>query len=275
VKPALGIIAGAGNLPGELIEAAQAEGRSLFVIGVKGAGDPEIIARAPHGWVGIGSFGGLLKMLRDNNCEEVVFAGAVRRPSLKNLSLDWYGIRMMPKALSAARDGDGALLSLLVEEIEQQGFRVVGAEQVAHNLAAPSGTLGSVEPSTQDLEDIAKGVTVVEHLGLLDIGQAAIVNDGLVLGVEAVEGTDALIERCGQLSGNEAGVLVKIAKPDQERRVDLPTIGLQTVTNASAAGLKGIAFEAAGALIIDREQVVKAADDASLFLYGIEMSKIE
>ncbi len=271
VKPGLGIVAGAGDLPSKLIEAAQAQGRKVFVIGVKGEGDPQVVSQSPHGWIGLGAFGALVRMLRDNQCEEVVFVGAVQRPLFKNLSLDWHGFRLLPKVISAARKGDGVLLSVLVEEMEEQGFRVVGAEQVANELVAPSGILGAIRPSTQDMDDIAKGIQVIEQLGLLDIGQAAVIKEGLVLGVEAAEGTDALIERCGHLSSKDGGVLVKIAKPEQERRIDLPTLGTNTVRCAAAAGLKGIAFEAAGTLIVDRALVVKAADAANLFLYGVQM----
>jgi hypothetical protein len=198
-----------------------------------------------------------------------VFAGHVHRPSLRNLSLDWYGLKLFPRILKAAKQGDGALLSLLVTQIEQEGFQVVGAEQVSRDLLAPEGALGDLAPNPEDLEDIEKGARVVAKLGGLDIGQAAVVRGGLVLGVEAAEGTDNLIERCGAIPGDRGGVLVKILKPGQERRVDLPTIGVTTVEKAAAAGLNGIAVEAGGALILDREQVLTRAEAEGVFVYGI------
>jgi UDP-2,3-diacylglucosamine hydrolase len=271
VKPGLGIIAGAGQLPGKLIAAAVAEHRPHFVIGIKGECDPEIIDQAPHDWVGIGSLGRLVRLLKKNKCEEVVFAGPVKRPSFKSLTIDWVGMRLLPKVLTAARQGDGALLSLFVDEMEAQGFRVVGAEQVATDLVAPFGTLGARAPSHSDMDDIAKGINVVTQLGLLDIGQSAVVKGGLVLGVEAAEGTDALLDRCGGLTGDGGGVLVKIAKPDQERRVDLPTVGVTTVRNAISAKLNGIAFEGQGTLLVDKEEALRLADQADLFLYGIDL----
>jgi len=268
VKPALGIVAGSGSLPGKLIDAALAEDRPLFVIGIEGEADPSTLERAVHGWVRLGAFGALVKALKDNQCQDVVFAGPVRRPSLGNLSLDWYGLKLLPKILAAARQGDGALLSFLVDQMEREGFRVVGAEQVSRELLTGTGTMGSQAPSAQDRSDIEKGIQVVAQLGRLDVGQAAVVRDGLVLGIEAAEGTDALIERCGLLPGKGGGVLVKIAKPGQERRVDLPTIGMTTIEKAAAAGLNGIAVEAGGALMLDRKQVIEFADAKGLFIFG-------
>lgn len=268
-KPVLGIVAGSGNLPRKLIDAARAENRPLFVAGVTGETDPQTVEQVKHGWVRLGAWGALVKMLKDNKCQEIVFAGPVRRPSFANLALDWRGVKLLPKVVRAARQGDGALLSFLVSQIEQEGFRVVGADQVSGNLLAEEGVLGANSPSEQDLADVAKGVQVVELLGRLDVGQAAVVRDGLVLGIEAAEGTDALIERCGSLPGKAGGVLIKIAKPGQERRVDLPTIGLTTIENAAAAGLNGIAVEAGGALILDREQVLEVAASKGLFIFGV------
>lgn len=275
MTPCLGIIAGAGQLPGKLIDAAAADNRPHFVIGIKGECDPAVIERAPHDWVGIGSLGRLVRLLKENDCTEVVFAGPVQRPAFNNLSIDWVGMRLLPKVLAAARQGDDALLSLFVTEMEDRGFRVVGAEQVAKDLLASYGILGARAPSDADMDDITKGVQVVKQLGLLDIGQAAVVKRGLVLGVEAAEGTDALLKRCRGLIGDGGGVLVKIAKPEQERRVDLPTVGVTTVQNAIAAGLNGIAFEGKGTLFVDQEDALHAADKAGLFLYGIDLRTIE
>lgn len=269
MKPALGIIAGSGGLPGKLIDAALADNRDVFVVGVKGEANPALLERVSHDWVDLGSLGSLFRMLKHNRCEQVVFAGPVRRPSLRNLSLDWYTLKLFPRILRAAKKGDGALLSLLVAQIEQEGFQVVGAEQVSKDLLVPEGALGDLVPTSDDLEDIRKGARVIAKLGELDIGQAAVVRDGLVLGVEAAEGTDNLIERCGVIPGDGGGVLVKISKPGQERRVDLPTIGVTTVEKVAAAGLNGIALEADGALILDREQVLAKAEAEGIFIYGI------
>jgi hypothetical protein len=166
--------------------------------------------------------------------------------------------------------GDDGLLSAVVREIEGEGFRVVGAEDVLGALAARAGAYGRVAPSEQDRLDIARGVEVLRALGAVDVGQAVVVERGVVLGIEAIEGTDALVARCGALRREASGgVLVKIAKPAQERRVDLPTIGVRTVEAVADAGLAGIAVEAGRALVADARAVAAAADARGVFVLGV------
>jgi DUF1009 family protein len=198
-------------------------------------------------------------------------AGGVSRPDFKTIRPGLKLMRLLPKVISAARRGDGALLETLVTFLEGEGFKVVGAEEVLHPLKAPYGSIGALSPDETDGFDIAKAVSVVDALGPMDVGQAVVVREGQVLAVEAAEGTDAMLERCVAFRRQEkAGVLVKVTKPLQERRVDLPTIGVKTVKGAAAAGLKGIAIEAGGALIVDREAVAVAADRLGLFVTGIQ-----
>ena len=166
--------------------------------------------------------------------------------------------------------GDDGLLSALVAELEREGFRVLGPEDLLCAGLAPEGPLGRLLPDAQARADIARGTEIARALGELDIGQAVVVQQGLVLGVEAIEGTDQLLRRCADLRREgPGGVLVKLEKPTQERRVDRPTIGPQTVTLAAAAGLRGIAVEAEATIVVDRDQVAAAADRAGLFVVGI------
>lgn len=167
--------------------------------------------------------------------------------------------------------GDDGLLSALVRELETvEGFRVVGPESLLPESLATAGVYGVVRPDEQALRDIERGIDVARGIGDLDVGQAAVVQAGLVLAVEAVEGTDAMLERCrGLRREGPGGVLVKVRKPGQESRVDLPTIGVSTVEGAAAAGLDGIAVEAGGGLVVDRAAVVERADEAGLFVIGV------
>ncbi len=162
------------------------------------------------------------------------------------------------------------MLAAVIAEIEGEGFRVVGVDSILAGDLAPSGVFGRVVPDEQAHADIAHGLVVARALGAVDVGQSVVIQQGLVLGVEAIEGTDALLARCRQLGrAGPGGVLVKIAKPNQERRADLPTIGVRTVTAAHAAGLRGIAVEAGSTIIVDRAGVVAAADAAALFIIGV------
>jgi UDP-2,3-diacylglucosamine hydrolase len=271
----LGLIAGGGALPAALANACVAAGRPLFVVRLRGFADAEM-AEFPGADIGIAELGHTFDALKREGCEAVCFAGQVKRPDLGALKPDLRGMRSLPGAIAAARKGDDALLRFLVAEFEREGFAVEGAEQVNAGLTLGAGPLGAWSSRPEDDADIDHAIEVTKTLGRLDIGQATVVVDGLVLAVEAQEGTDAMLERCATLpvvlrgsAGARRGVLVKWPKPIQERRVDLPTIGVRTLEAAAAAGLAGVAGEAGGVLVLDREAVVATADRLGLFVVGL------
>jgi len=269
MPPKLGILAGRGELPARIIQACRETGRDYFVIAFEEQTAPETVAGAPHAWVRLGAAGSALQRLRDAGVEELVMAGGVGHPSLSALRPDAWAVKVFAKMGGKAL-GDDGLLSALVTALEDEGFRMVGADDVVSDLLAPQGLLGAIVPAAEAKADIALGIEVALGLGALDVGQAVVVQQGLVLGVEAAEGTDALIERCAGLRRSGfGGVLVKVKKPGQERRADLPTIGVSTVTAVAAAGLSGIAVEAGGTLVMDRIAVAAAADGAGVFVIGV------
>lgn len=265
----LGILAGGGPLPGYLIEACRSSGRDFFVIAFNGQADAGVIGDAPHAWVRLGAAEEALGRLRAENCQEIVMAGPVKRPSLSELRPDRRAARFLARGL--LNKGDNSLLGAIVRALEEEeGFRVVGADAVLGHDGASEGALGKLTPDAAAEADIARGVQVLRELGRLDIGQAVVVQQGIVLGVEAAEGTEALLKRCRDLrTDGPGGVLVKLPKPGQERRADLPAIGPQTVADAAAAGLSGIAIAAGAALIFEAGEVADAADAAGLFVVGI------
>jgi DUF1009 family protein len=268
----LGILAGAGELPRRVIEACRSAERPFFVLGFVDETDPAILADVPHAIVRLGAAGEGFRVLREAGVDEIVFAGGIRRPSVTSLRPDWRAAKFFARIGYRAL-GDNGLLSAVIKELESEGFRVIGADTVLGRALAPSGPFGRAVPDAQAESDIAHGLSVARALGRLDIGQSVVVQQGLVLGVEAIEGTDALLARCGSLRREgPGGVLVKIAKPAQERRADLPTIGTRTVTAASAAGLRGIAVEAGSTIVIDRVGIIEAADRAGLFVVGVAAS---
>lgn len=269
----LGILAGSGELPLRLVEACRAAGRPFFVLAFEGQADPAVAVGAPHAWVRIGAAGEGLRILRQNGVAELVMAGGVKRPSVLQLRPDWRTAKFFARIGYRAL-GDDSLMKAVIRELEEvEGFRVVGLDSILSGSLAPQGALGRHAPDEQARHDIAQGFRVVRALGALDIGQAVVVQQGLVLGVEAIEGTDALIERCGALRREgPGGVLVKGTKPGQERRVDLPTIGPRTLAGAARAGLRGIAVEAGSTILVDRADLVAAADRAGLFIVGVAPS---
>ncbi len=262
----LGIVAGGGVLPRRIAETAAAGGREVFLVAFEGHTDPATVAGFPHAWLKLGQTGAALRHFRNSGCSEVVMAGPMKRPSLSSLSLDLRSMSALARAGTRVF-GDDGLLSVIVEEIERDGFRVVGVEALLGGYLAPAGRLAGPVPGEADEIDIARGIAVLRALGGADIGQAVAVQEGLVLAVEAIEGTDAMIARAGSLRRAGLGpVLVKGSKPGQEQRADRPTVGEGTVAASVAAGFRGIAIEAGSTLIVDRPTTVRAVEDAGLFL---------
>jgi DUF1009 family protein len=274
----LAIIAGGGTLPSALADAAVAQGRAVHVIGIRGEADAKI-SRFPHTWLKWGEVGKLFTTLDDQGCRDLVIIGSVSRPDLANVRFDFGAIKNLPFLLGLGVGGDDQVLSSVVRFLEGKGYRVYGAGEVAPELLAAEGTLGAKAPSPEDRADIEAGFRVVSALGRLDVGQAAVVVKGRVLAVEAAEGTNAMLARCDEMrkgAGRRrglAGVLVKAPKPGQEERVDLPTIGPETVEMAAQAGLAGIAVAAGRVLIADRDATIAAAGQHGLFLIGQKLAR--
>lgn len=265
----LGIVAGGGGLPRRLVEYCRAAGRDVFVLALEGAAEPATVRDVPHAWCRIGAAAAGLALLRENHVTELVLAGGVRRPSLAALRPDWRAAKLFARVGYRAL-GDDGLLSAVVGELEREGFRVIGADQLLERALAPAGPLGEIRPDRQAEADIARGLSVARAVGALDVGQAVIVQQGLVLGVEAIEGTDELLRRCAALRRDgPGGVLVKTEKPGQERRADRPTIGPRTVALAAETGLRGIAVEAGATIVLDRDEVIRSANRAGLFVVGV------
>ena len=273
MAPKLGIVAGGGELPARLISACRATGRSYFILAIEGHAAPECFAGEPQAWIRLGEGGKGIDLLREAGVEDLVFAGAVKRPGLAELRPDKRTVKLLAR-IGRAWAGDNALLSAVVREVESEGFRVVAPQTLLTDTLAAERVYGSHVPDHEARADIERGIAVVRALGALDIGQAAIVQQGVVLGIEGAEGTDALIERCKALHREgPGGVLVKVRKPGQEHRIDLPAIGVTTVAVAARSGLRGIAVEAGGALICDADAVAREADRARIFVVGVAVAE--
>ena len=267
----LGIIAGGGVLPVKVAAAARAAGRGVFIVGLEGFADPAILAPWPHEIRRLGAASRIIAALRENGCQDLVMIGPVRRPSLLDLRPDVEGAKLLARIGRAAFAGDDGLLAAVIRVLTEEGFRVIGAQEIIQEVLAPAGVLTRTRPDAQAMADIHRGVHVVGLLGSADVGQACVVQQGLVLAVEAIEGTDAMLLRASELRRDGiGGVLVKLVKPGQDKRADLPTIGTDTVQNAAAAGLRGVAFEAKATILAEREACLAAADAAGIFMLGLD-----
>ncbi|MEX0839485.1 MAG: UDP-2,3-diacylglucosamine diphosphatase LpxI [Parvibaculum sp.] len=277
----LGIVAGRGPLPVALAEAAIAAGRDIFIVAI----DDEVskgIERFPHAHVRIGAHGEFLRLLKENGCQDIVLIGGINRPDLSKIGLDFAGVRLLPRLVRWLAQGDDGLLRGIADYLEKDhGLKVIGAHEVAESLLAPEAVLTRAVPEEKHAVDIDVAIRAALDIGALDIGQGAVACRGAVLAREDDAGTDAMLRRVAAMDpavrgrpGALEGVLVKLTKPGQERRVDMPTIGVKTVENAAAAGLAGIAVEAGGTLIVDGEAVASAANAHGLFVVGLGLDRI-
>lgn len=269
----LGIIAGRGALPGVIAEAAEAAGREV-VIATMAAGPSDGIDRG-RGVIRfrVERLGALFSELRRHGVADVVFAGAVARPAFDPWHFDlrtaWHARRFLP----AMRQGDDALLRVVVSIFEDEGFAVHGADDLVPGLVAAPAILTESGPDAAARKDACRAMALLRALGAADLGQSVVVARGQALGVEAAPGTDVMLAQVAELAPDlrpEGGVLVKAPKPGQERRVDLPTIGPRTVAGVAAAGLSGLVIEAGGVIVLERDAVIAACDAAGLFLWARE-----
>jgi hypothetical protein len=267
----LGIIAGGGPLPGQVAAAAQAAGRPVFIAGIEGFAELDVLRPFPHKFFRLGAIGAIRQKLRDEGCADLVMIGPVKRPSFLSLRPDTEGAKLLARIGRAAFLGDDGLLAAIVRVLSEDGFRVLGAHDILTDVLAPAGVLTKTVPDAAAMVDIQRGIQVLKIIGAADIGQACVVQQGIVLAVEAVEGTDSMLSRIQAVTRpGPAGVLVKLAKPGQERRADLPTIGAATIRHALEAGLRGVAFEAGGTILANKDLMIAMADAGGVFLIGVQ-----
>jgi len=266
----LAILAGGGTLPKSVAEGCVRDGIPFLIVNLGGAAESWIEAYRPLN-VSLGQVGLMLETMKAEGCDTVTMAGPLARPQLSKIRFDWQGAKLLPRVAKLFRQGDDALLSGIAGLFEEQGFRVIGPEVMLREAVATAGDLTAIRPTATDHDDIAKGREILSALGPHDVGQAVVVADGVCLAVEAAEGTARMLERVAALRGSEAssGVLIKLPKPEQDRRIDLPTIGPDTATSVARAGLKGIAVEAESGFILEREETIRRCNEANLFLTGL------
>lgn len=276
-KGRLAIVAGWGQLPLYLAEAARKAGEDPVIIALADEAD-----RSFEGFetltVGVGDLAGIERFIRDKGVDRVVMSGAVRRrPELHDIRPTFRTLMRIPAVIrTLVSGGDDAVLQMVIKLFEGMGCRVLGAHEIAPGLLAKTGPLTSTRPSAEDVRDIEQAVAAALALGRLDVGQGAVSVGGRVVALEGAEGTDRMLERVaelrreGRISPRRKGVLVKLCKPQQDVRADLPAIGLSTVTNAARAGLAGIAVEAGRSLVLEEQALAAAADQAGIFVCGID-----
>jgi DUF1009 family protein len=267
----IGLIAGDGQLPTEVIQYCTLHSKPLFVIAFEGQHTALPLKGVHHAVFHLGSIGKIMSTLRKAGVSRLILAGKIARPRFSSLKMDLQAMKLVKRITASHFMGDNHIFTTIVAFLEENGFTVSGVQDVLPSILTPSGLLTKKKPDKRMVDDISIASDILQAMGNLDVGQAAIIQHGLVLGVEAIEGTDALISRCADLKKSPTGgVLVKCKKPSQDVRIDLPTIGLNTVENVYQAGFRGIAIQANASLIVQRDEVIKRANQLKMVIMGIE-----
>lgn len=270
----IGLIAGGGQLP-DYVRSAALEKDALGLVIALDPFVPEL--KFPDAKrLSLGQFGKMVRSLKKAKCTHVCFAGIVKRPDFARLKPDLKAVRHLPATIRAAGQGDDALIRHVLGLFEQEGFQIISPQEVCADLMLSEGVMGTVPLKDEHRDDALQACKIAAAIGALDVGQAAVVAGGVTLAVEAQEGTDAMLVRLLNLprelrgtAETRKGVIAKLIKPNQDIRVDLPTLGPATVKLASEAGLAGIVAEAGGAFVIEREETIRLADEAGLFIAGL------
>lgn len=267
----LAIIAGRGDLPKLLAEECARRNEPYLVIGFGNAALKWAVDH-PFETAQFEKAGALFDTIRNAGCTRVVFAGGMSRPSLNPLKYDWKFTKLAPRLLKSLGAGDDETLRTIASVFNEEGFEIIGADSILENLVAKRGIPSKRQPSEIDRTDAKRAREIVTQLGQVDVGQGCVVANGICLAVESIQGTDAMLDFVAQTAAPyrhnaDAGVLFKAPKPHQDRRIDFPAIGTDTIHAAHRAGLNGVVVPDGGALIIDLQETVKIADKLNLFLW--------
>jgi len=282
IRDRLAIIAGGGLLPRYVAEAARARGETPYILALRNeAGDDW--SDFDHEIISIGNYAGIGAAFRRHGIGRAVLSGWVRRrPEWRDIHAPLRMLLAVPSVVrTLLKGGDDAVLRMVIRLIEAEGVRVVGAHEIVPDLLGCEGPLGKVAPDRDAEADIAAATAAAQALGRLDVGQGAVAVGGRVVALEGAEGTDGMLERvaalraAGRISQRRKGVLVKLCKPGQDMRADLPAIGVETLSRARAAGLAGIAVEAGRSLVLERDAIIAEADAHGLFVTGIVPDTME
>ncbi|WP_032138973.1 LpxI family protein [Rickettsia tamurae] len=265
--PNLGIIAGRGSLPYLIADNYTKQGGNCYIAAIKDEADIDQIKDFEYKILKIGMVGEAIKYFKEHEVKNIIFIGGVNRPNFKNLAVDKIGGLLLFKIVGQKIRGDDSLLKTVADFFESYGFKVISSNEIYKNQQGNSNIITDTNPTSSDKNDIELGIKLLNHLSSFDIAQSVIVESSYILGIEAAEGTDNLIARCADLRKNPyGGVLVKIPKLDQDNRLDMPTIGPNTIKNLAKYNYKGVAIQKNNVIIVEEELTIKLANEHKIFI---------
>lgn len=272
----IGLIAGNGDLPFLILEKCKEKSITPYIVIINGFADTKKYSDYKNITINFGNVGKAISFFKKNGVKDIIFAGGVKKPNIKTIFPDFKGFFLLLKLLKNKVFGDDTILQTIVNFAENQGFNILSVNNFLEgNTSVKQGIVGSVKISNKNyMDDINLGIKVLKQISDLDIGQSVIIQNGIVIGIECIEGTEKLIERCGKIkykSGRKP-VLVKIKKTNQTKKIDLPSIGEKTITQIKNAGFAGVAFDYKNGIVINKEKTINKANKNNIFIYGVDIN---
>ena len=279
-SPCLAIVAGAGDLPIQIVEHCKSNNIDFKIIHFEGV-DLHWLKQLPVINAKFEKPNALFASLNNCGCNQVVFAGAMKRPKLNPLKFDAKFLKIASKLLPALKSGDDTTLKIIAEIFEKEGFEIIATDKILKNIFVSEGVFTKKIPSENDLIDIMRGFEILNIISKADIGQACVIAQGLCLGIETIQGSDALIKFAGQSKKNYLhdesdgkGVFIKSPKLNQDNRIDVPTVGVETIRTIAEAGLSGLAIKADCVQMIDKNACIDTANHLGIFITSVSSDKV-
>ena len=269
----LGLVAGSGDLPISILKECEKSDIKPFVVVLKDFAKESDYREYTHKPLKFGDVGKAISFFRKNKVKHIVFAGAVKKPDLKTIWPDLKGFFLLMQLLRCKIFGDDTILQTAIKFLEKEGFEILPVDKIVKDIKISHGIAGNIQLPNEDyIHDMELGIKVLRQIGDLDIGQSIVIQNGIVMGIECIEGTEKLIERCGHLkyTTGRKPILVKIKKTKQTRKIDLPAIGEDTITQLKQAGFAGVAIDYENGLVINREATINLANKNKIFIYGVK-----
>ena len=260
----IGLIFGETYFPKEILKKVKKRRIKYIIIDLTKGGSFKK-DRYSHN-VSIGQFSKIIKILKRNNCKKVLFAGKVKKPNFSKLRLDFKGIYYIPRIIKSSKLGDAAILKEIIKILKQERISTIGSLTFNPELTLKKGNYSRTKPNKMDEIDINKAITTLNRLGKYNFSQGVVVRNRIVVAIEGRSGTQKMLKKCKSKKNRNRGVLVKFPKKKQDLRIDLPTLGLRTLTQCKSAGLKGIVLKSKQNVFLERKKCISFANKNKMFI---------
>lgn len=268
--PIIGIIAGSGELPFSIATSYASQGGKCYIAALEREANLQLLQDTPYQSFRIGMVGAIIEYFHKFNVQNVIFAGGIKRPNFWSIKVDMVGRALLARIIKQKFLGDDTILRIVADFLEKKGFKIISSQEILLDNLDDINIITKATPLPSDIIDIELGVKLLTTLSGLDVGQSVIIEDGYILGIEAAEGTDNLIKRCVELRKKpQGGVLVKMLKLDQDIRLDIPTIGPDTIVNLANQSYNGLAISKDKVIIINPKTTIELANSLGLFIVRV------